>query len=340
MRRTQALSLAKLKLRLPFDRTLWLRIFNRMDVETGPVVLDRKRIFILPTRHGLLFSLALLAMLIGSINYNLGLGYVLAFLLGSTALVSILHAYRNLAQLQVRAGKAAPVFVGHPAIFSIYLDNPGRVPRYAVGLTHAIRVQAQLAPEFADIAPGQSSCLRLEIPTARRGRLAAGRFTLFTHFPLGLFRAWSNVWLDASCIVYPRPDHGSAPLPVNVQAAGEGAGHGEGLDDFASLRPYRPGDSLRQVAWKAAARGQGLFTKQFSGQARPELWLDWEMLPGMGVEERLSQLCRWVLDADADGLHYGLRLPGKTLELGLGQEHQRCCLEALALFGAEEARQN
>lgn len=318
-----------MNLRLPFDRTVWRRIFNRMGAEAGPVVLDRKRIFILPTRHGLLFSLALLAMLIGSINYNLGLGYVLTFLLGSTGLVSILHAFRNMAQLQVRAGKAPAVFVGQPAAFTVCLDNPGAVPRYAVGL-----IQAARPPEFADIAAGQGACLRLEIPTVRRGRLEAGRFTLFTHFPLGLFRAWSNVWLNASCIVYPKPDNGSPPLPVNVQTAGEGAGHGEGMDDFASLRPYRPGDSLRQVAWKAAARGQGLFTKQFSGQARPELWLDWEMLPGMGVEERLSRLCRWVLDADVAGLHYGLRLPDQTLGLGLGQEHQRRCLEALALFGA------
>ncbi|MFA7242627.1 MAG: DUF58 domain-containing protein [Sulfuricellaceae bacterium] len=322
-----------MNLRLPIDRTLWRRIFNRMDAEAGPVVLDRKRIFILPTRHGLLFSLALLAMLIGSINYNLGLGYVLTFLLGSMGLVSILHAYRNLAQLQVRAGKAQPVFVGQPAVFSVCLDNPGMMPRYAVGLVHDARLLAKLLPEFADLPAGQGACLRLEIPAVRRGRLAAGRFTLFTHFPLGLFRAWSNVWLDATCIVYPKPDNSNMPLPVSVQAAGEGAGHGEGREDFASLRPYRPGDSLRQVAWKAAARGQGLFTKQFFGQARPELWLDWEMLPGLGLEERLSRLCRWVLDADAAGLHYGLRLPDKTLELGLGKEHQRSCLEALALFG-------
>ena len=321
----------ELNSRFFIDRTLWLRIFNRMSAETGPVVLDRKRIFILPTRYGLLFSLALSAMLIGSINYNLGLGYVLTFLLGSMGLVSILHAYRNLAQLQVRTGKVPPVFVGQSAVFAIHLDNPGAMPRYAVGLVDGVRSR----DEFVDIPAGRDACLHWEIPAIRRGWLKAGRFTLFTLFPLGLFRAWSNVWLNANCIVYPKPDNGSLPLPVSVQAVGEGAGHGEGHEDFASLRPYRPGDSPRQIAWKSAARGQGLFTKQFFGQAHPELWLDWETLPGMGTEERLSRLCRCVLDADADGLHYGLRLPDKTLEPGLGREHQRICLEALALFWSD-----
>lgn len=320
-----------MNLRLPIDLTLWRRIFNRPPSESGPVLLDRKRVFILPSRHGLVFSLALLAMLTGAINYNLSLGYVLTFLLGSMALVSILHTFRNLAHLSVTAGKAPPVFAGQAAAFSVCLENPGGVQRYALGLKH----DEKQMPEFTDVVPGQTVCLHFSVPAARRGRLKAGRFTLFTRFPLGLFHAWSNLHLDMSCLVYPRPDNANLPLPLATQAAGEGAGSGEGNEDFAGLRPYRPGDSLRQVAWKAAARGQGLHTKQFAGQARPELWLDWEMLHGFDVETRLSRLCRWVLDADAAGLHYGVRLPDQTLELGLGQEHQRRCLEALALFGTE-----
>lgn len=320
-----------MRFRLPIDRTLWLRIFNRMPSEAGPVVLDRRRIFILPTRHGLMFSLALLAMLTGSINYSLSLGYALTFLLGSMALVSILHAFRNLLSLRVRAGKAAPVFAGQTAIFTIHLDNPGTLARQVIGLTHSGQ-----PPEFADVPAGQSAAMRLSITGTRRGRLKAGKFSLFTRFPLGLFHAWSNLQLDMECIVYPHPDNSNTPLPLSRHVAGQGGtGYGLGHEDFTGLRPYHPGDSLAHVAWKAAARGQGLLIKQFSGQARPELWLDWETLPGMGVEERLSRFTRWVLEADAAGLHYGLRLPDRTLELGLGKDHQRRCLEALALYGLE-----
>ena len=55
----------------------------------------------------------------------------------------------------------------------------------------------------------------------------------------------------------------------------------------------------------------------------------------MGVEERLSQLARWVLDAHAAGLAYGLRLPGATMELAAGEAQRDRCLEALALFERE-----
>lgn len=315
------------KLRI-FNRPVWRRIFNRIDMEAGPVTLDRQRVFILPTRYGLMFAAVLFLMLLGSINYNLSLGFALTFLLGSMALVSILHTYRNLAQLTVQTGKTAPVFAGQQASFSLCLDNRSATERLAVGLT-----RENQPPQFVDIRAGATVCAALSLPAPRRGILRLGRFTLFTLFPLGLFRAWSSLALETSCIVYPQPDNARLPQLANAQGSGEKAIDAEGSDDFRGLRSYRPGDSLRHVAWKAMARGQGMLTKQFSGSARPELWLDWADLGSMETEARLSRLCRWVLDAQETGLSYGLRIPGATVEPGNGEAHRRACLEALALFG-------
>ena len=84
------------------------RFLRGLGPEAGPVQLDRSRIFILPTATGLLFAVVLLVMLLGAINYANNMGYMFTFLLGSMALVSILHSYRNLAQLQFAAGRAEP----------------------------------------------------------------------------------------------------------------------------------------------------------------------------------------------------------------------------------------
>ena len=95
---------------------------------------------------------------------------------------------------------------------------------------------------------------------------------------------------------------------------------------------------MRHVAWKAAAREHGLLTKQFTGQAQTSLWLEWDLLARMDTEARLSLLCRWVLDAEAAGCLYGLRLPGFALPPQCGEAHQRQCLEALALFASAPSR--
>jgi uncharacterized protein (DUF58 family) len=60
--------------------------------------------------------------------------------------------------------------------------------------------------------------------------------------------------------------------------------------------------------------------------------LDYAQTQGNDTEERLSNLCRWVIDAEQAGFRYGLLLPGKKLMPKSGREHYQACLQALALF--------
>jgi len=283
------------------------RIFNRIDVEHGPITLDQQRIFILPTRHGMMFAVVLLLMLIGSINYTLSLGFVLTFLLGGMTLVSILHTYRNLAQLTVSAGKTLPVFAGQQASFALCLNGSSTTERFAVGAMFE-----KQHPQFVDVPGGETVVAALALSAPKRGVFRPGRFTLFTQFPLGLFRAWSKLDLDLACIVYPQPDTANLPQLAGFQGRGGKMIAAGGNDDFRGVRLYHPGDSPRHVAWKAMAQGRGMLTKQFSGQALPELWLNWDDLAGLATEARLSRLCRWVLGAQNAGLSHGLRIPGTT----------------------------
>lgn len=312
----------------PARATSFLRQLLRPAPDAAPVTLTQRRIYVLPTRHGLIFALMLAVMLLGSINYANSMGFVLTFLLGSLAVVSILHTWRNLAHLTVSAGKRTPVFAGQDAHFEICLDNPGGIARHAISLR-----AGNAGGAFVDVPPHQAACLTFTQPAKKRGLLQAPSFTLFTTFPLGLFRAWTHLDLDMRCLVYPRPAPEALPLPLARAEAGTGRHHGEGHEDFSGLRTWHSGDSQRQVAWKAVAREQGMLTKQFAGEARQAVWLDWDALAGPDTEARLSRLTRWVLDADAAAQRYGLRLPDRSLAPGMGDEHRRQCLEALARFG-------
>lgn len=307
----------------------WERFFRGEGPQAGPITLDRRRVFILPTRQGLIFAVVLMAMLLGAINYNKSLAFGLTFLLASLAVVSILHTFRNLNGLVLRGGRCLPVFAGESARFQVGLENRGGLERLAL----AVALPGEPA-HYLDLQPGEVKWLELERPAERRGRLALGRFTLATRFPLGLFRAWAYADLDLHCLVYPRPtaERGLPEGGVD-ESAGASGDRGRGHDDFAALRTYHPGDSLRHVHWKALAREQGMLTKQFGGDRVAELWLDWSLLEGVGVEARLSRLTRWVLEADAAHLPYGLRLPGRQVPPDLGEGHRRTCLEALALYG-------
>ena len=91
-----------------------------------------------------------------------------------------------------------------------------------------------------------------------------------------------------------------------------------------------------RVSWKAAARSDALYTKEFSGGQPESQWIDWDTVAAANTEQRLSLMCRMVLDAESAGRLYGLRLPDNTIALGRGGRHQHQCLAALALYGLHD----
>jgi uncharacterized protein (DUF58 family) len=229
----------------------------------------------------------------------------------------------------VSVGRAEPVFAGEAAQFRLYLDGRGALDRPAILARH-VKSGAQLV---VDVPGGGIAEVVLGVPAARRGWQPLGRVMLETRFPLGLFRAWSYVEPDVRCLVYPRPERSPLPAPAAESAAGGVRSPVPGNDDYAGLRTYQLSDSPRHVAWKAVARSDDMLTKQFSGEAAAELWLDWRLVPAsLGVEARLSRLAGWVLAADRTGQPYGLRVPGSEIAPGRGDRHRAACLQALALF--------
>lgn len=313
-----------------------LRLGNRGGPRAGDYALNRKRIYILPSRAGMLFAGAMLTMLLAAINYSLSLGYVLTFVLASVGLVSMLHTYRNLAGLILRPGRGDPVHAGQLAELSMTLVNPSRLPRYAVQIDSTDGQQ----PMLHDVAAHAERIATIALTTERRGWMVAPRLRLSTTFPLGLWRAWAY-WQPASRIlVHAFPETPAVPLPDSHEADGDMQDRSRGDDDFSAVRPYRSGDPLRRLAWKVMARSASdePLTKSFEGGSGGELLLDWSSLPAnIDVEARLSRLTRWVMVAEQSGQRFALTLPGNAIEADAGSAHRAACLEVLATFSPPTA---
>ena len=298
--------------------------------------LSQHNLYILPTKAGWGFGLTLLVMLLASINYQLNLGYALTFLLGGAAGISMHQTHGNLRRLVLHVKAPAPVFAGEPATLEVVLANPGR-ERHGVGLgLYAARRQGMA---FCDVPKGGQTSLRLRFTPATRGLHALPTLLVETHFPLGLFRAWT-VWRPAAtALVYPAPQQPAPPLP-----AGQPSAHGElpvrvgSGGEFDGVRAYRRGDPASQVVWKKVAHSGELVSRDTSASAAQALQLDLASAGGSNaspnaLEERLSRLTAWVLLADQQSLGYGLRLPGVDLPAAAGETQRRAALQALALCG-------
>jgi uncharacterized protein (DUF58 family) len=310
-------------------------------VDTGGPIqtrLHRRKIYILPTHAGGLFVLALATMLLGSINYNSSLGYLLTFWLAAVSLVSLFHTYRNLAALRVVSGRSPPVFVGELAGFEVNLGNDAAYSRHGV----MARFRSSEDPDApyggasvvsTEVAAKDRARIVLPVRATRRGWLTLDDVTISTRYPFGIFRAWSRVDTQQAVLVYPAPA-GSPNLPLHDSGDdGQGVAGGRGNEDYVGLRGYQPGDPIRQIHWKLAARSDDLTVKEFGGTLSADLILDVESVSG-SMEARLSQLVMWVLEAQAGGFRYGLKLAGTRVAAGTGDAHMHICLTHLALHGS------
>ena len=302
-------------------------------LDPGVVQLGTRRVYILPTRYGVGFAAVLVVMLIGSVNYNNSLGYLLTFLLGSAALVGLLHTWRNLFGLRVRIGAAQSAHAGGQVSVQVVLENPDPTPRPALMAYLSVAPGAGVFATRSHAPAAGQVLLRLALPAARRGRLALGSVVVASRWPLGLFRAWTVLPSGSEVLVYPRAA-GRRSLPASrFDAEADGDQGGIGNEDFAGLRDYRPGDSPRHIHWKAVARERGVLVKQFAGASSAEQVLRFEDTPQGDLEGRLSQLTLWVLEAEARGLRFALDLPDEQVAAGSGDAHRDRCLRSLALFG-------
>lgn len=309
----------------------WMK--KRQGADSDPLHLHRGRIYILPTGLGFAFGAMLFAMVLGAMNYNNNLGLGLSFLLVSLALVTMHHCHGNLKDLGVRLLSTESAFVGHDVRFRLLLENHSVTPRPQIELDSGAGDKV-----IVDVPAGGSATAELTLPASRRGRIALSRFKVTTRHPLGLFRAWAVVHPDYWGLAWPHPAPPGRIPPSLETDTGGAQDHAQGDADFAGLKPYEPGDGLHKIAWKAFARGQGLHTKQYAGTDVVSHWFDFDSLAGMDTEARLSQLCRWVLDAHARGEACGLILRDETIEPNVGNAHRQHCLTSLALFDAGSAR--
>ena len=175
------------------------RWFRRRQGPDGDVIeLHQRRIYILPTRTGLVFGLVFFTMLLGALNYSNNMGFALAFLLTAVTVVSIHHRQRNLAGLRLTVEGCAPVFAGELIECGVRIVNEGRSCTLADQRRTGWRVDATGRPRRR--RQRSAAALPADVPARRT---ACPVIRVSTRYPFGLFEAWAWLYPDRELMVYP-----------------------------------------------------------------------------------------------------------------------------------------
>lgn len=297
--------------------------------EALPIRLDRRRIYVLPTRFGLGFAALLFVMLLGALNYGNNPALLLTCLLGAAAGASVFFGFRVLSGLALRQVRADECHAGEPFRLRLGFDGGGRA-------RPSLRARGSAAEIAFALAPGDTDDVTLVLHDAPRSWFRPGRVRVFTDYPLGMFQLWSWLHPDAQFLVYPALEVPAPPLPSGHGRQGDHARVGAS-DERSGLRDYQNTDPPRLIAWKASARHDTLLVRDLEHRAGEALTLDYAELGGLDHEARIRRLAAWVVAAEAAQRGYALRLPQAQYGPSLGAAHRRDCLRALALLPADAA---
>lgn len=296
-------------------------------------VINRRQLYILPTRIGWYYAMILLALLAIAIKYNNQAAFMMLFLLVAVGIIAMHYTNNNIIRLELNGGAAKNIFVGDHAEFPVQIKNQSDKARQAVWLVCAGFKQVFDLPEAT------SKDLKIKLPTVKRGLFLCPEMVLSSQFPLGIFFCWSKRHdIQERCIVYPQPiDLIPFPDSGDSQSQEQSKSHiRNNSADYSGMKAYQPGDRPRDIHWPSLAKTHKLVTIQHDDQPSSSVNLSWFSLPSnMNTEDRLSQLCYWLIDAEKNGQRYQLEMPNHTIGFNNGTTHLNECLSVLALWGIE-----
>jgi uncharacterized protein (DUF58 family) len=308
----------------------WSTWVDRRHPQGLSTELVQHNIYILPTRAGLFYGVLLLALLVGSINYQLNLGYLLTFMLAGVGVMSMHVTHGNLRGVMLAVQEPESAFAGQQARLRVTLTATKK-HRYGISIQCGKSGHASLV----DIEPGVPTQHDIAVPALTRGLHDVDRLTVETRFPLGIWRAWTYWRPAAQLLVYPAPEHPAPPLPEReaIAAGNRDTAHRQGTSgEFDGVRAYRPGDALKRVVWKKFAKADELVSRDDIALVKSMLVLDLANTHTAGIETQLSRLTSWVLTCDKHELPFELRLSGMVLPCGAGHAHKHAALKLLALY--------
>lgn len=307
-------------------------IASRNPATADSIVLHQRRLYILPTRFGYLYAIMLIVLLLAAINYQNSMAFVLTFLLTALGIISLWQTHKNLLGLSINLKTPRPVYQQEDINLHFVISHANQVSRYAIGIQYNNQ-----PPVYAGLKPAQTKTIQLSLPALKRGLYKPAGFIIFTRYPTGLFHAWSWLKFDIPILIYPKPlyDTQLKETIADDQHSKSTIDITDG-DDFAGLREFHQGESLKHISWKAYAQGRGMLTKTFQGHASPSLWIDWFDMTADSVEGKLSQMTALIIESNKEGRKFGLKLPGITLEQTTGSAHLSDCLQHISTFKQAE----
>jgi uncharacterized protein (DUF58 family) len=357
----------------------WLLSFSHFSAEAAEVqhcsnIIVGVAVIMIRRFHahvpGLVYVSLLALLAVAAMNNQNNLLFWLFGVMVSGLVISAIITNLMIWRLKVRRLDPQSGSVGEPLIVRYAVTNRAAlVPAFNIHLSEVSNSSAgsdwtQLMKDarawIMHVGPGETVHGETIFWPTRRGQVAFNRLRIWTTFPFGIFRKSITITQPLTTLIYPmvyelRPGILDAVLPAGLIGARVTQHSGAG-DDYFGVREFKPGDSMRHIAWKQTARTDELITIERASPSPAKLRVILDLtvptaqlrvdgtdgMSGRDLEERaISLAASMIRAADLDGFEVGLTVVGldvPMIAVRRNQWHLKKIMAALASLDLDQSR--
>lgn len=228
--------------------------------------------------------------------------------------------------VEARRAPPGPGAVGQPSVIEYSVRNRLRLPAFALEVTEdggrAASWRSRLSRPLAftaHVRGGSTRTVRAVVTPMRRGEVRLEGVRIASRFPFGMIRksirrAQPGVLLARPGVLEPPKGVLDDALARRSRSMGSVRARAKGVEpEFYALREYTPGDSPRQIAWRASARRGDLVVRESAASARAAVWIVLALVdddPGDHNEAAISLASGVIHQAAERAMRVGLAVPG------------------------------
>ena len=303
----------------------------------------RPRIYILPTRVGLYFSVVVFILFLISFSYGHSLAYSSAFILISVLIISLPYTNYNINHINVSCVHGFHYYEDEAQELALILSNQSNRERFDIELDLTLKGDADHTFHARSTTLNKSERTNILVPL---GALKMGHYQelivkIKSSFPFGLFYSWSYRRLSVDAWVFPARDREGSGLqvtmvPFSKRGEDESRSNATDLsqkdehDDFSKHNPFTPGHSFGSVDWKVFARTGVLYVKEFEGEI-PQFERIYVPSHLYSVTQSARKLSYRISEATKNGSLLQIIAPDFEIssEVGHGAQFERTLLKAI-----------
>ncbi len=295
---------------------------------------ETPRTYIVPTRFGFYFAFLCLVLFVTAFAYGNNFLYFFVFWMVSIGITGLFLTNSIVSRSRLVDLRAESFFAGETGELRVTVLNVSNWKLWDLRIQPDRERSKELVVDV--IARGAERRIAVKLNAARRGRMKWPDLRIETNFPFGFALAWKTILSQRDVIVWPvrrghdldeflrqtRGDQGEKLRGSPPQKLSDG-----NLPE--QFRPFQDHDNAGAINWKLYARFEKLFVAESDRDAEMHLMFDDDLMSEMDREDRISQLARWIWEAEASGFYYGVKFEGKWFPLSTGNHHLREILDHL-----------